>query len=74
MESYYHIYGILFLFVGIFIRYQIGKRRFKRRNIAGLQIYPNYLMGLVITAIETMINLLGMFSIVFGLIAIIIEY
>lgn len=61
------------LILGLFIRYQIGKRRFNRRSIAGLQIYSNYLKELITTAIETLLDLLGMLFIVIGLIAIIIE-
>ncbi|SDL84760.1 hypothetical protein SAMN04488084_102656 [Pedobacter antarcticus] len=74
MESYFNIYGVLFLLIGVFIRYQIGKHRFNRRNIAGLQIYTSYLKGLITTTIETLLNLLGIFFIVLGLIALIIGY
>lgn len=74
MESYYNIYGIIFLIIGVFIRYQIGKRRFNRRNIAGLQIYISYLKGLIIATIETLLNFFGMLCIVLGLIAIILGY
>lgn len=74
MESYYNIYGIIFLLIGVFIRYQIGKSRFNRRNIAGLQIYTSYLKGLIIATIEKLLNFFGMLCIVLGLIAIIIGY
>ncbi len=74
MESYYNIYGIIFLLIGVFIRYQIGKRRFDRRNIAGLQIYSSYLKGLITTVIETLLNLLAIVFVIFGLIAIIIGF
>jgi len=74
MDSYYNIYGILFLLIGVFVRYQIGKRRFNRRNIAGLQIFSSYIKGLIISAIETLINFFGILCIVLGLIAIIIGY
>jgi hypothetical protein len=74
MESYYNIYGIIFLLIGACIRYQIGKRRFNRRNIAGLQIYTSYLKGLIIATIEKLLNFFGMLCIVLGLIAIIIGY
>lgn len=69
-----HINNVGILILGLFIRYLIGKRRFNRRNIAGLQIYSNYLNGLITIAIETLLNLFGMLFIVFGLIAIIIGY
>ena len=74
MESYYNIYGIIFLLIGVFIRYQIGKRRFNRRNIAGLQIYTSYLKGQITATIETLLNLLGILFIVLGSIALIIGY
>ena len=74
MESYYNICGIIFLLIGVFIHYQIGKRRFNRRSFAGLQIYSNYLRGLITTTVETLLNLLGILFMVLGLIAIIIGY
>lgn len=74
MESYYNIYGAIFLLIGVFIRYQIGKRRFNRTSIAGLQIYSSYLKGLITTAIETVLSLLGILFIFLGLIAVIIGF
>ncbi|MGY3053846.1 hypothetical protein ACVWYG_002047 [Pedobacter sp. UYEF25] len=74
MESYNNSNGILFLLIGVFIRYQIGKRRFDRRNITGLQIYSSYLKALMISIIEKLLNFFGVLCIVLGLIAIVIMH
>lgn len=64
-------YSIFLLALGLFIRYQIGRRRFNRRSIAGTQAFSSYLKGLVITIIETLFNLMGALLIIGGLIGII---
>lgn len=69
-----HFNNVGILILGLFIRYQIAKGRFNRRNIAGLQMYSNYLRGLITTTVGTLLNLLGILFIVLGLIAIIIGY
>lgn len=64
-------YSILLLALGLFIRYLIGRRRFNRRSIAGMQAFSSYLKGLVITIIETLLNIAGAVLIIIGLIALI---
>jgi hypothetical protein len=70
-QANYH--SILFLVLGLFIRYQIGRRRFNRRSITGVQLYSSYFKGVVTTILETMLNLLGALCIVIAIIAIIIH-
>lgn len=57
-------YGILLISLGLFLRYQIGKRRFNRRSVTGVQLFKSYFVGLAITALESVINMLGLVIIV----------
>jgi hypothetical protein len=66
-------YGVLLLIAGLFIRYQIGRRRFNRRTVAGVQIYSGYFKGILTVIIETLLNLLGAAIIVIGLIIVIVH-
>lgn len=38
----FKVIGIILILLGIGIRYQIGKRRFNRRNIAGIEQFTSY--------------------------------
>ena len=66
-------YGSLLLIAGLFIRYQIGRRRFNRRSIAGVQIYSSYIKAILITIIETLLNIVGALFIVAGIIITIVQ-
>jgi hypothetical protein len=44
---------------GLFIRYHIGRRRFNRRGIAGLQHFPTYNKFLVTVIVERLIYFIG---------------
>lgn len=65
--------SILLLVLGLFIRHQIGRRRFNRRNIAGLQLYSSYFKGVVTRIIETLLNLFGALCIAIAIITLIIH-
>lgn len=43
---------IILLTTGIAIRYIIGRRRFYRRGVGGLQHYPKYWIAIITTIIE----------------------
>jgi len=73
MNSHSNIYLFLLLGLGLFIRYYIGRRRFNRRSIAGMQIYSSYFRALLTTIIETLFNLIGLLFIVIGLIGLIVH-
>ncbi len=45
-------FGILLLIAGLLIRYQIGRRRFSRRGLGGLQHFKKYGQGLVTLWVE----------------------
>ena len=73
MNSQSNIYPILLLGLGLFIRYHVGRRRFNRRGIAGMQIYSSYFRAILTTIIETLFNLIGLLFIVIGLIGLIVH-
>jgi len=59
--------GIVLSLLDLFIRYQIRRRRFNRRGIAGLQHYSSYGIGFCTTIIETLLNFIGLLFILSGL-------
>jgi hypothetical protein len=67
----HHSYSIpcgLFLpGIGLFIRYRIGKRRFDRRGMAGMQQFPAYGRAVVVTSLERLILFIGNLSLLAGL-------
>jgi len=62
------ICGILLLIFGIVIRYVIGRRRFKRRTIGGMQAFTGYNKSLLIPFIEGILMVLSFFMIIGGII------
>jgi len=53
------LYGLLLVSIGLLIRYQIGRRRFNRRGIGGLQQFPTYGRFMLTVIIEKVIYLIG---------------
>lgn len=51
--------GWLLLIIGIAIRYIIGKRRFERRGIGGLQQFKSYPIALITLFIEMLFRLIA---------------
>jgi len=56
--------GLGLLAICLFIRYQVGKRRYSRRGIGGLQQFGSYRKAVATTTIETLLiviaNLCGL--------------
>jgi len=44
--------GLLLLAIWLLIRYQIGKRRFNRRGIGGVQHFSSYAKAVTVTLLE----------------------
>lgn len=59
--------GILLLLVGLTIRYIIGKRRFKRRTIGGMQVFKNYSKSLLVPIIEGLGIIISLIMILGGI-------
>lgn len=53
--------------IGLAIRYWIGRRRFNRRGIAGLQTFSSYERWWLTTRLEYLVNFLALLAILCGL-------
>ncbi len=62
------IIGILLLLFGLFLRYTIGRRRFNRRSIAGVQGFKSYSYAIITLSIEKLINAFAILCILLALI------
>jgi hypothetical protein len=61
------VWGILFLVGGFFLRFQINKRQFNRRNAAGVEEFKSYGNAYTIQIMEKIGRWVGLFLIVIGL-------
>ncbi|WP_339880810.1 hypothetical protein [uncultured Algoriphagus sp.] len=61
------VLAITLMLFGFAIRYWIGKRRFERRGIGGLQHYSSYSKALFISALERFANILSVPMILGGI-------
>jgi hypothetical protein len=60
------LHACILLGIGLIIRYWIGRRRFNRRSIAGLQLFSSYEKWWLITRIERLVNFLALLAILAG--------
>jgi len=67
------ILGILLLFLGLFLRYAIGRRRFNRRSIAGVQGFKSYSYAIITLIIEKLVNALALLFILLAIILLIMK-
>jgi hypothetical protein len=65
-HSHITLHACILLGLGLLIRYWIGRRRFNRRGIAGLQLFSSYEKWWIITRIEALVNFLGLLAILAG--------
>ena len=61
------------LLLGILIRYSIGRRRFKRRNVAGLQQFRSYESAILIRLFEKISGLIAWMMIAGGLLVLLLD-
>ena len=61
------LHACILLGLGLIIRYWIGRRRFNRRSITGLQLFSSYEKWWIVTRIEALINFLALLAILAGL-------
>lgn len=59
--------GMILAAVGLLIRYQIGRRRFNRRGIGGLQQFPTYGRFIFTIVVERVIFFIGTIALLAGL-------
>ena len=58
------IYAIILLVFGLLLRYIIGKRRFNRRGVGGMQYFKSYGLALVTTIIERIVKIIATLMII----------
>jgi hypothetical protein len=61
------LHACILLGIGLLIRYWIGRRRFNRRSIAGLQLFSSYEKWWFVTRIEALFNFLALLAVLAGL-------
>jgi hypothetical protein len=59
--------GLLLAALGLFIRYLIGRRRFNRRGVGGLQQFPTYGRFIFTVTVERIIHFIGTLCLLAGL-------
>ncbi|MBD1362990.1 hypothetical protein IDJ77_04130 [Mucilaginibacter sp. ZT4R22] len=59
---------ILLSVVGIYLRFLIGKRRFNRRGVGGLQYFKSYSIALITAFVEKSVNIIAMLMIITAII------
>jgi len=67
------LHACILLGIGIIVRYWIGRRRFNRRSIAGLQLFSSYEKWWLVTRIESLINFLALVAIIAGIVLLIFK-
>ncbi|MYY43971.1 molybdenum ABC transporter permease [Elizabethkingia anophelis] len=63
------VVGIVFLVVGLALRYWINRRKFYRRSITGLEGFSSYEKSVAVRFIERIGKLLSYLLIIFGLLS-----
>jgi hypothetical protein len=59
--------GIIICGIGFLLCYFVGRRRFNRRGIGGLQQYNSYGTAIITTLFEKMVNFIGIILLLIGL-------
>jgi hypothetical protein len=59
--------GLLLVAIGLFVRYHIGRRRFNRRGIGGLQQFPTHGRFIFTVIMERLIHFIGTLCLLAGL-------
>ena len=58
--------AILLLFMGLLILFVLGRRRFRRRGVAGLERFSSYGMAVFIRLLEALFRLLAWVAVLVG--------
>jgi hypothetical protein len=59
---------ILLLLFGLLVRYIIGRRKFNRRSIAGVQGFKSYAIAILTMTIEKLANIIAALCIILAII------
>jgi hypothetical protein len=61
------IWAIIFIAAGFFLRFQINKRQFNRRNSAGVEEFKSYGNAYATQMLEKIGRIVGVFFIIIGI-------
>jgi len=64
----FYVVGIGFILLSLYLRYWRGKRKFNRRNVAGMETFPSYDKELAANWLENASKFLYMLFMAFGII------
>jgi hypothetical protein len=67
------LYAIILFAIGLTLRYIIGKRRFNRRGMAGMQYFKSYGVALITIIIERVVNIIAVLMIMGAIILFLIK-
>jgi len=73
IQNHITLHACIFLGIGLAVRYIIGRRRFNRRGIAGLQLFSSYEKWWLITRVERLFNFLALLAILAGAVLLIFK-
>ena len=59
--------GLIMIIIGLVIRFFIGRNKFNRRGVGGLQHFSSFAWGLLVTLSEFIINIGALILIFLGL-------
>lgn len=74
MEIFIPIAAVIIILAGFVINYFINRRRFNRRNVAGLQQFSSYEKAVGTTALERLGKLIARLLILGGLFLLVLYY
>lgn len=74
MISAVPVYGIILFLTGLALRYRVNRRRFNRRNVAGLQTFSSYGQSVAISLFERLVKFIGLVMLLFSLYLMAIEW
>ncbi len=66
------ISGLTLTSTGLLLLFIVGRNRFNRRGVGGLQQYSNYMRGLLVTFLEKIAKLIGMLFLFCGVLLILL--
>ncbi len=61
------VLGVVLIVIGVIIRYSVGKRRFNRRTITGLEVFRSYERAWLTRFGEGVLRLIALLLIVSGI-------
>ncbi len=68
-----HEQACILIAIGFAVRYIIGRRRFNRRGITGLQVFASYEQWWLTTRLENLLSLLALLAILAGVFLLIFQ-